>query len=207
MPKIFSKNKKGLTLIETVMSIVILVVGIAGFSLLFSRTWRLNSYTLEMGQSSMAVSVGLNKMVRYIREAEQGDNGAYAIVLAKDNELTIYSDYNSNGKMERLHFYKSGENILMGITEPTSSIPKTYPAGDSQTVTIASKIVNNDSTPIFYYYNKNYPGDTTNNPVATPAAVSDVRLVKIYLKININPHRVPDSVEMQSFAELRNLND
>ena len=190
-----------------IVAIAIFAIGMEGFTLLFSRAWQSNSYTLEMGQSSMAVSQGLNKMVNYIRGARQADNGSYPIKSASGNEFVIYSDYDKDAITERLHFYKNNQNILMGVTKPTATIPKTYPSGDQQTITIASSIVNDNSTPIFRYYNKDYPGNLQNNPMNAPIKISDVRLMKIYLKININPNRAPDNIEMQSFVEIRNLND
>jgi len=202
-----NKNRKGLTMAEVMITLVIFSIALEGFTLLFIKTWRSNSYTLEMGQSSMAVSQGLNKIVNYIRGARQADNGAYAIKSANDNDLVIYSDYDKDGVTERIHLYKSDKNILMGITNPTTTMPKTYPSEDQDTKIIASAIVNEASIPIFYYYNKNYPADTEHNPMSTPANVADIKLVKIYLKINIDPNRAPDNIEIQSFAEMRNLND
>lgn len=201
------KNKKGMTLVEVMIAIAIMFIGMEGFTLLFVRTWRNNSYTLEMGQSSMAVSQGANKMVNYIRGIRQADNGAYPVSSAMDNDFVAYSDYDKDGQTERLHFYKSGQNVLMGVRKPTSGMPKTYPSGDEQTITIAENIVNSSSEPIFFYYNKDYPGDTAHNPMHTPASVSDIRLIKIHLKININPNRAPDNIEMQTLVEMRNLND
>jgi len=197
----------GMTLIEMMVAIAIFTLGIAGFTLLFSKTWQTNSYTLEMGQSTMVVSQGVNTMVDYIRRSRQGDDGSYPVVSADDNDLVLYSDYNKDGVTERLHFYKSGQSVLMGVTNPTNTMPKTYPAGDQKVVAIAGHIVNNSSTPFFYYYDNSYSGGTGQNPLDTPATVSDIRLVKVYLQININPNRAPDNIQMQSFAELRNLND
>jgi Tfp pilus assembly protein PilV len=199
--------KRGMTILEMLVAISIFAMGISGFTLLFVRAWKSNSYTLEMGQSSMAVSQGVNKMVEYLRGARQADNGSYPIKTADNNNLVIYSDYDKDKVTERLHFYKSGQDVLMGVTDPTSAVPKTYPEADQQVITISSKIVNDSGTPIFYYYNKNYPGDVSHNPMSTPASVADVRLIKIYLHINITPNRAPDNIEMQSFVELRNLND
>lgn len=207
MKKIIFSKKSGLTLIELIMAMAILVIGMEGFSLLFSRVWRNNSYTLEMGQSSMKVSQGLSKIINYLRNTRQGDDGAYPVQLADDNELIVFSDYDKDGATERLHFYKNNQDILMGATDPTATLPKTYPAGDQQTIIIISNIVNDDSVPIFYYYNQDYPADTTNNPVATPALTANVRLVKIYLETNIIPNRAPDNIKIQSFVEMRNLND
>jgi hypothetical protein len=95
----------------------------------------------------------------------------------------------------------------MGIREPSGTMPVTYASGDGSVITIASHIVNDAGTPIFEYYNKDYPSDITHNPMSVPASVSDVRIVKIHFHININPNRAPDNIEMQSFVELRNLND
>jgi len=196
-----------MTIIEMLVSIAIFTIGIEGFALLFARSYKLNSYTIEMGQSSLAVSQGMNTMLNYIRGARQADNGAYPIKSATDNELVIYCDYDKDNVTERLHFYKSGQNILMGVTDPTGGTPKTYESGDQTVISIAHSIVNDSATPIFYYYNKNYPGDVDHNPMSTPASVSDVRLIKLYLRINIDPDRAPDNIETQSFVELRNLND
>jgi hypothetical protein len=143
----------------------------------------------------------------YIRRASQADNGAYPIVSASNNDLVLYSDFDKDGTVERLHFYKNGQLILMGATNPTATMPKTYPAGDQQIITIANNIVNESNVPIFYYYDHNYSGGAGQNPLSTPATVSSVRLMKLFLKININPNRAPDNIQMQSFVELRNLNE
>lgn len=200
-------GRRGMTLIEVMMAIAIMLIGIEGFTILFVRTWDNNRYTLEMGQASMAVSQGVNKMVAYIRGVRQADNGAYPVKSADDNDFTVYGDYDKDGATERLHFYKNNQDILMGVRNPSAGMPITYASGDEETITIASNIVNTSSEPIFYYYNKDYPGDAVNNPLETPAAVANVRLIKIHLKINIDPNHAPDNIELQTFAEMRNLND
>jgi len=200
-------KKKGMTLIEALLAISIFTMGIAGFSLLFVKSWGINSYTYEMGQSSMAVYQGVSSMGVYLREVRQGDNGSYPIKSASDNDLVVYSDFDKDGITERLHFYKNGNQIIMGYRKPSGGFPKTYADGDQETRVMANSIVNEANVPIFYYYNKNYPGDQANNPVPTPANVANIRLVKIYLKINIDPNRAPDNIETSSFIELRNLND
>ncbi|HAT73941.1 MAG: hypothetical protein US30_C0003G0041 [Candidatus Moranbacteria bacterium GW2011_GWF2_36_839] len=209
MKKNIRKKMNGLTLIEMMMSITIFSMGIAGFTMLFSKTWKTNSYVLEMGQSSMNASQGVNKIVDYIRRVKQADDGAYPVKSADSNDLVLFSDYDKDGATERLHFYKSGSNILMGVTNPTTTLPKTYPTNDQEIITLVSNVVNEIDEPIFYYYNKDYPGDTTNNPLTMPVTnhLADIRLMKIFLQVNTNPNKFPSNIKIQSFVEMRNLND
>jgi len=205
--KIQQKKYSGMSLIEMLVAIAIFTIGIAGFTQLFLHSWRQNSYTIEMGQTSMAASQGVNEMVRYLREVRQGDDGSYPVVFADDYELIVFDDYDRDDITERLHFYRNGGDILMGIRKPTTGLPKTYASGDAEVKTIASHIVNDSETPIFAYYDSNYPEDSVNNPIATPATAPNVRLVRIDLHMNIDPNRAPDNIQIKSFAEMRNLND
>lgn len=200
-------GRSGLTLVETLVSIAIFVIGIEGFTLLFANAWRNNAYTLEMGQSSMAVSQGADLITKHLRSARQADNGAYPIKSADSNDLVFYSDYDDDGVTERLHIYKNGQDILMGVTDPIGTMPKTYPSADDSTRVVASRIVNADTEPIFYYYDKDYAGNPSQAALAVPANVSRIRLVRLHLKINIDPNRAPDNIELQTFVEIRNLND
>ena len=204
------KRKKycGLTLLEMLIAISIFTICMAGFSVLFSRSIKSNTYILDMGQNSFALAQGMEKIVEYIREARQGDNGNYPIVAATDNSLTIYSDYNGDGVTERLHIYLQNSQILMGITIPTSSgAVKIYASGDQQTKTISTHIVNGASDKLFLYFNQNYPADTVNNPLSISGDFSTIRMVEITLKMNVDPNRTSDNVVAQSFAQMRNLSD
>lgn len=202
-----SKLKKGMTIIEALVAIAIFTLGIEGFTMLFIRAWQNNSYTLEMGQSAMAISQSVNKIVGYIRGARQSDNGSYLMVSANDNDLVLYSDYDKDDITERLHFYKNGQDVLMGVREPTGTMPKTYASGDESVITVASHIINDVASPIFEYYDQDYTGNMADSPLSTPASVSDVKMVKFHLYINIDPNRAPDNIEMQSFVRFRNLGD
>lgn len=205
----YVKTKKfhGMSLMEVIVAIAIFIISIEGFTLLFVRSWEYNRYIFEMGQASFAASRGVETMVEYIRKARQGDDGAFPLKSADDNDLVLFSDYDSDGITERLHFYKDSAYVKMGVTDPIGTMPKTYPSGDDQVVELANNVVNDSSTPIFYYYNRDYPGDQVNNPMVTPSDVSSVRMVRVYLKVNIDPLRAPENIEMQSFVAIRNLND
>jgi len=199
--------KMGFTLIETLVAIALFLIGVSATTLIFDKTMQSRAYSLEMGNSAFVVSRSIGDLVQYLRKARQSDAGAYPIVSASDNDLVFYSDYDKDGKTERLHIYLSNNKVYMGIRSPSATYPATYAAGDESTTQLADHIVNTSSDHMFSYYNKDYPANTVNNPVATPADVSQVRLVKIFLKINIDPNRAPDNIQQETFVELRNLND
>ncbi|MDD5463548.1 MAG: prepilin-type N-terminal cleavage/methylation domain-containing protein [Candidatus Moranbacteria bacterium] len=205
MPKDRNKNISGFTLVETLMAVAIFMLGIAATVMVFSKTVKNKAYVLEMGKSSFVVSRSVGDLIGYLRRARQSDAGAYPIVSADSNELVVYSDYDKDTVTERLRISLSGGKVYLEIRRPSSTFPKTYASGYEEPIELASQIVNTVSDPMFSYYNKDYPEDP--DSVNVPADVSEIRLVKIFLKINIDPNRAPDNIEQQSFVELRNLND
>lgn len=202
-------SRKAFTLVETLVAIALFVLGITATSVLFSRSWQSNAYSLEMGKTVLIVSRSVNNLTNYLRRVRQSDGGNFPIVSANKDELVVFSDYDKDGTTERLRIYLSNNTILMGVTSPTATLPRTYPnSEDGPPIQIADHIVNTADDSMFSYYNKDYPGDTENNPVSVPVVdVSQIRLIKIFLRININPNRAPDNVQQETFVELRNLND
>jgi hypothetical protein len=106
-----------------------------------------------------------------------------------------------------VHYFLEGNTLKQGVSEPIAGTPITYPAGDDTVTTLATSVINAANQPVFSYYNKDYPGDTVNNPLETPLAVEEARLIKVHLLMNIDPLKAPDNINIESFAELRNLND
>ena len=145
--------------------------------------------------------------INNLRKVRQADNGDYPVESGDQFDIQVYLDIDNDGVTERVHYWLDTVNdqLMLGIREPSSSVPPTYAAGDGTTRVIANYIVNEATQPIFYYYNENYPGDTVNNPIATPVAVENVRLVRVLLRINIDPIKAPNNVNVESFVDLRNL--
>lgn len=195
------KNHKGLTLVETIVAISIFVIGIEGFTLLFARSWKINASLLQSGQAALTASRGVQKTVDVIRNARQADNGAFVIVAANDNELVIYGNADADSETERIHYYLEGGALKEGITEPTEAVPPTYPAGDQSVVGVTNYAVNGVGEPVFQYY------DINNNLLPTPAVVNSVKMVKVYLEINVDPNKNPDNTIIQSYATIRNLGE
>ena len=199
--------KKGITLVETVVAISLLILGTQAAVMIFAKVVQNRAYSMEMGKASFIVSRSVGDISKYLRKARQSDSGAHPIVSADDNDIIFYSDYDKDGITERLHIYLNNGTVFMGIRNPSESFPVIYQSGDENIFELAKHIVNTESDPMFSYYNRDYPADTVNNPVETPADVSEIRLVKIFLKINIDPKNIPDNIQQETFIEIRNLND
>ena len=73
---------------------------------------------------------------------------------------------------------------------------------------IVADYVSNGSTPIFSYYNGNYPGDSVNNPLILTERLLETRLVKVALSIDPSSGPVgAQAVTIENLAHLRNLKD
>lgn len=194
-----------MTLVELLVAIAIMGIAMEGINLLFVRSWNTNKFVLEMGNASLIASRGTNEVVNEIRKARQADNGDYPIESGGNFDLKVYADSDGDGKTERIHYYLTDHTLYQGVTDPVDGTPVTYPATDGSTTIISSYIANTPTDPIFYYYNGNYPGDTVNNPLSTPVVVSKVRMIKVHLMVNIDPNHAPDYINIEAFAQLRNL--
>jgi len=201
------RNLKGLTLVEMIMALFIMSAGMVGFMLLLNSTWKSNKFILETGISAIQVNRASTEIINNLRKVRQADNGDYPVESGDDFDIQVYLDIDNDGVTERVHYWLDTVNdrLMRGIREPSANNPPTYVAGDGTTSVIANYIVNEAAEPLFYYYNENYPGDIVNNPISTPIAVEDVRLVRVLIRVNIDPVRAPDNVNVESFVNLRNL--
>lgn len=192
---------------DVIVSIGIFSLGIAGFMALFVDTWKTNSFVLEEGQSVGMASRAVGNTVKELRKTRQADNGNYMIKTADDFDLVVYMNNDADEETERVHYFLEDEKLKKGVTNPDGSTPVTYPVGDETVTVISDYVMNTPAQPVFYYYNENYPGDVVNNPLGTPAGVGEIKLIKIVVWINIKPLTAPDNVRMESFVNLRNLNE
>ncbi len=201
------KNKKGMTLVELLIAMAILTLGIGGFTLLASRSWKMNSFVMEAGNATSKATRALNETIKSLRKIRQADDGSYPIKEVSGTSLTVYLNDDTDLATERVHYYldSATQTLKKGVTEP-SGTPVSYPAGDQTVSVVANYVVNTAAQPVFEYYNSDYPIDTINNPIASPVP-ANVKLVKIHLWINIKPLTAPDNVSLESFVEFRNLNE
>lgn len=203
-----NRNLKAMTLMEMLVAIGIGALVMQGFSMLLFKAWDTNKFILEEGMASAAASRATNNVVIQLRGAQQGDNGDYPMISASSFDLVFYNNIDNDSAVERVHYFldQANDQLKLGVSNPLATNPVTYPATDTTVTVVTNFVVNESDNPIFYYYNNNYPGDTTNNPLATPVNIGSIRMVQVKLLINIDPVHAPNNVYISSFVDLRNIN-
>ena len=195
--------KLGFSALETVIVISLFSVAMLIVMSLVVQTYQANRFADEQNEAINHARNGIDTMVKELREASPGDNGDYPVYNAQPQSFSFYGDIDLDGAVERVRYYLSGSDLMKGIIEPTG-FPPTYNPGNEVTH-ILSRYVRNNTDPIFYYYNGNWPDDVVNNPLSSPIDTDSVKLLHMYLKINFNPAIAPDDFVLESNVQVRNL--
>lgn len=196
------RQTDGLSLIEILVVISltsILAIAFLGLQYLLAENRELaigSYYNIEESNSNM------NHIVRELRTARLGENGAYTLISAHDNELIFYSDYDFDGVSERIRYTLIDNTLEKGVTEPLGQ-PAVYDVSTEKVKSVATKISNSDE-PMFTYYNGDWPADTTSNPLSTPANLSQVKLVRIKIRVDSSDDTKSD-FELESYTQIRML--
>lgn len=199
------KKNKGITIIELLISMVIIAVLGLGFISLQSLLSKNQVLIWNNYVSVDDANNSVKQMVKELRTARNGDNGAYPVETAYDQLIVFYSDIDSDGQSERVRYYLSGTDFYKGVIEPVG-YPATYPAA-SEKLFVISSLVRNGTTPVFYYYNGDWPADTVNNPLPSPVRLSDTKLMKVYLRLNANPNEASKDYILESYVQIRMLKE
>lgn len=193
-----------MTIVEMLIAIAIFVICMEGFTLLFVKSFKFNKFAYEEGVASATAQRATEDVVKNIRRARQADSGAYLVKSAGEFDFVFYCDYDEDGDTERLHYFLQNGSLKRGVANPSGS-PITYPDNDQEVSTVTQYVVNTSGEPIFKYFNKDFPADLVANPLALPINPEDVRLVRVFLRINIDPGSAPENINVESFARLRNI--
>jgi prepilin-type N-terminal cleavage/methylation domain-containing protein len=194
--------RPGFTLPETLVtmavgSMVLLIV--VGFMI---EANRFQQFIAEQSTAITVADSATTTMAKALRETIDGANGSYALDTAEDNTVIFYSDIDADSNTEQVTYTLSGTQINQTTIEPTTA-PSQYLSQNGTTKTVATNIVNGTYThnAIFTYY------DDQNQVLPTPVDLSSVTLVRIHLDVNVDPNRVPDTHTIETYVQLRNLND
>ena len=189
-------------------SIVEVVIGIALVAMAGLLVWQLQSSVLSFNTSpydSMSEEADVLKFINTwaseVRSMQPAANGAYPLVTSATDSMAFYSDYDADGTIERIRYYRSGNVLMKGVIEPAGN-PPVYTGTE---VTVAEVRDLSGLDPIFNYYDDSYDGSTA--PLAQPVITANVRLVKITLTVDRLPGRPPGPITVTTQVSMRNLKD
>ena len=200
---IIQKKQRGITMLEVVIVITIFAIIILAWNNLIIKTYKSSSFGQEQLEAIRQAQRGIETMTKEIREMSTAENGAYALELAGDNEIIFYSDVDQDVLTEKIHYYINSSTLYKGVTEPTGD-PLEYDP-NNEVINVLASYVNNSSTPMFTYFNDQYPFDTENNPLPAPTRLIETKLIHLFLRINIEPTRAPNDFDVESDVQIRNL--
>ena len=200
-----SQIKKGFTLIEILVSSAILVIlasGFLGLQYIVSQnqTTAWKNYTSVEDANNVITAI-----TRELRNLREADNGVYAIDTTGDQEIIFYSDTDYDGDVEKVRYTLTGTQFTRGVIEPTG-IPISYPAENEVSKELSENIRNN-TEPVFYYYNSDWPTDTVNNPLPEASRNAETRVVEISLRSNTKPDDSDSDYILKTSVQLRMLKD
>lgn len=202
---ILKKQSEGFTLVDMLVTTAITAVIVVIATNFLINGFNIQRYVNEQNDAIVQTRHALDIMTRELREAIAADTGSYPIESVTNQEIIFYGDIDNDQYTERIRYFLNGTQLQRGVTEPTG-YPLTYNTA-TETITTFSQYIQNGSSPVFYYYNENYPQDTTNNPLSTPIDKTEIRLIRINVLTNVDPNRVPDTRELDTFIQLRNLKE
>jgi hypothetical protein len=197
-------DNQGITLIELLLSTVILSLII----IVSYRFWQYFQdsfdFTFSHSVSGSDVARISDTMARELRGLKSADNGAYALDITNDQELSFYANVDTDSQMEKVHYSLSGNDLLRSVINPSGD-PAVYDPGTSSTTTLISGVVNG-TDPIFLYYNGDWPTDQINNPL-TASRQLDTRMITISLKVVSDINQTVSPSSLQNSVMLRSLKD
>ncbi len=201
------KNKqtyslKGFTLIEIIVATSISVTLLAGVYLVQRIIADTQSVTWDSTIKVEIANKATAPIIKEIRTMRPSQDGRYPLETAESHEIVFYSDIDFDESVERVRYVLDGNVLRKGVTEPSGS-PIGYNQEDEE-LTIISDTIQNESNPVFYYYNEDWPSN--NNPLNYPAPTSEVKVVKVMLKIGSS---LEDNqpYEVEAFTNIRMLKE
>ncbi len=193
-------QRKGFTLIEALIALFIAIIATFVIANLLIQGF----HALNLNNSEAATIQKAQKIIAQLtlelRQANEGEQGNYPLIIVQPQKIAFYSDVNQDGKTEEVIYYLSGQSLIKEVIPPTNSQPPQYLSQNAKTETLATDIVNG-ATPIFSYY------DSDGNLLSDPAdSLNEIRLIRVTLIVNSAPAKFKNYT-LKTFIELRNLKD
>jgi len=195
-----SNKKQGYTLIEMLVVVAIILIIVPTLFVSIRHLYDSHSLTLSKALALADTTNGVKAIVRDVRSAVYAENGALPVVEIATSTLTLYTDTDFDGKVERVRYYLVNGTIFKGIIEPTA-IPD-YPIASETTEVLISNVVNqNTALPLFRYYT------STSSEITNLTDTLSVRRIQVEIIGSSRFGNKTSEVSLQSSASIRNLKE
>ena len=193
---------KGFSLVE--MLVVIGILGIVGLALSNFQVdvWRQNAAQQSALEAEGELRNTLRQFMHDVRGASQSNTGSYAVELASNTALTIYSDVDGDVNRERVRYRLVNGTVTRGTTKPTGS-PASYLDANESIQTMVRSVAT--ATTRFDYFDGSYMGTTS--PLTVPVDHSRVRFIRFTIAVDKDPSLPPAAITMTGSAVVRSLKD
>lgn len=200
-----TKRQNGFTIVELLLGGTLIILITGALVVLATLYFQNFSFSFEETLSISYAQNAMTTMVREIREARYGEDGAWPLAQADDTTLTFYSDVTNDNKSDKVRYFLDGSDLKKGVTESSVNPIEYNPA--NEIVSVVASPVSTASGSIFTYYNGDWPSDTVNNPLAAGSRLLNTRYIDIHLLIDINPNQGALPFELNSGVQVRGLKD
>lgn len=188
----------GFTLVEVIVVVAITGVIMIAITQSVLSFYKANRVSLEESYQIRSAQKGLDALVRDLREATYGDDGAYPLATMGSSTLVFYSDVDHTSPIEKITYVLSGTSLTRRITS-SSGTPPAY-TGSGVVSTVSDYVRNTeDNVAMFRYY------DASGNEVTNSSHIRDVISVSVTLVVDITPAHAPGEFTLKSSASFRNL--
>lgn len=194
-----------MTLVEILVGMGLLMFLTAAVIALQTLIARSEEFSVRTVFTTENANTALQEMIAELRSARPAETGAFPLVEGSQQQIIFYANADSDPDIERIRYWLDGDKILKGTIEPLG-FPISYPQ-DQEVTRIVAEYVRNASEPVFTYYNQDWPTDTTNNPLPTPADLSQVKLVRVLVRVNADPSEPQSELILESSAQIRSLKE
>lgn len=203
--KISPKIRTGFTLIE-----LLIVIALIGIIILAVTKFELDTIAFNENLNGSLTAEqeaenALKTMTKEIKSMQPSVQGAYSLVSASSTAISFYFDANEDGIPDQITYYLSTSSSVMLMRQDISATgsPLIYTPSTAVYSQLAHYVVNASSTPLFTFYDSNYPSTTT--PLSSPINVQQVRLVKVNIVIDTDPKKSPNPMTYTTQVSIRGL--
>lgn len=204
-PQSITQKQAGMTLVEIMVGMGILAFLTAAVIALQTLIAQSEEFSVKTVFTTENANTAVQSMIAQLRTARPSEAGAYPLEEATDQQIIFYSNADTDTDVERVRYFLQGTDLVKGVIDP-EGFPVTYPA-DNEATRIIAEFIQNAGDPLFFYYNQDWPTDTTNNPLPTPADLSQVKLVRVFVRVNADPSEPEGELTLESSAQIRSLKE